>query len=118
MALFSIEDNKFITFSRSSSSNLSPFLVITTNEITNDILKQIDKTTKNIIFQIPSSNIKCRDITFDFKVDIFNWNIFISNIEYLEFRGVIVSNQLTVKHFENMRNIKGLYIGSTNYSLF
>ena len=94
-------------------------MVITTNEITDNILEQIDTTTtKNIIFQIPSSNIKGRDITFDFKVDIFIWNIFISDIEYLEFRGVIVKNQLTVKHFEYMRNIKGLYIGSTNYLLF
>jgi hypothetical protein len=121
MVLFSVENNnnKYNTFSRSLSSNLDPFLVITTNEITDNILEQIDTTTtKNIIFQIPSSNIKGRDITFDFKVDIFIWNIFISDIEYLEFRGVIVKNQLTVKHFENMRNIKGLYIGSTNYLLF
>jgi hypothetical protein len=121
MVLFSIgvENNKYSTFLMSSSSNLDPFLVITTNEITDDIIKQIDKTTKNIIFQIPSkSNIKGRDITFDFQVDIFIWNRFISDIEYLEFRGVIVNNQLTLKHFENMRNIKGLYIGSTNYSLF
>ena len=36
----------------------------------------------------------------------------------MEFRGKLVNNQLTAKHFEAMKNVKGLYIGATNYALF
>lgn len=57
-------------------------------------------------------------MTFDFKADIWTWNTFVCNVEHLEFRGILVKNQLNVQHFECMLSIKSLYIGSTNYVLF
>jgi len=120
MVLFGIEHQKH-TFSKKLSDNTDPYLVIITNEITNEIIQSIDRLNKNIIFQIPYNNYngstKC-DITFDFKVDIWVWTAFVRNIEYLEFRGKLVKNQLNVQHFECMKCIRGLYIGSTDYPLF
>ena len=117
MVLFGVENQKH-TFSKKLADNADPYLVIITNEITNEIIKSIDKLNKNIIFQIPYNDLKKRDITFDFKVDIWVWATFIKNIEYLEFRGMLVKNQLNVQHFECMSGIRGLYIGSTDYPLF
>jgi hypothetical protein len=115
MVLFSTEKQK-----RLKNGNGEPFLIITTNEITNEILNLIDTdNSKHIAFQVPlHPYVTKRDLTFDFKVDIWEWNRFVKKIEYLEFRGQIVNNQLTAKHFEAMENIRGLYIGSTNYALF
>ena len=56
--------------------------------------------------------------TFDFKVDISVWQSFVRNIEYLEFNGKLVRNQLNVSHFECMTSMRELYIGSTDYPLF
>jgi hypothetical protein len=117
MVLFGVENQKH-TFSKKLADNTDPYLVIITNEITNEIIKSIDRLNKNIIFQIPYNDLKKRDITFDFKVDIWVWTTFIKNIEYLEFRGMLVKNQLNVQHFECMSSIRGLYIGSTDYPLF
>jgi hypothetical protein len=117
MVLFGVENQKH-TFSKKLADNTDPYLVIITNEITNEIINSIDRVNKNIIFQIPYNDLKKRDITFDFKVDIWVWNTFIKNIEYLEFRGMLVKNQLNVQHFECMSGVRGLYIGSTDYPLF
>jgi hypothetical protein len=120
MVLFGVENQKY-TLSKKYYNNTDPYLVITTNEITNEIIKSIDRLNKNIIFKIPYNSYNDstnHDITFDFKVDICVWTTFIKNIEYLEFRGKLVKNQLNVQHFECMSNIKGLYIGSTDYPLF
>jgi len=117
MVLFGVENKKH-TFSKKLSNNTDAYLVIITNEITNEIIQSIDRLNKNIIFQIPYNDFKNRDITFDFKVDIWVWNTFVRNIEYLEFRGKLVKNQFNVQHFECMSAIRGLYIGSTDYPLF
>jgi hypothetical protein len=120
MVLFGVENQKY-TLSKKYYNNTDPYLVITTNEITNEIIKSIDRLNKNIIFKIPYNSYNdstSREITFDFNVDICVWTTFIKNIEYLEFRGKLVKNQLNVQHFECMSNIKGLYIGSTDYPLF
>jgi len=119
MVLFGIQNQK-CTSSKRDSDNKDPYLVITTNEINNDIIKSIDTlTTKNIIFQVPLGvDVISRDITFDFTVDLWLWNIFIRDIEYLEFAGKLVKNQLNSKHFEEMTSLKGLSIGSTTYPLF
>jgi len=117
MVLFGVENQKH-TFSKKLADNTDPYLVIITNEITNEIINSIDRLNKNIIFQIPYNDLKKRDITFDFKVDIWVWNTFIKNIEYLEFRGRLIKNQLNVQHFECMSGVRGLYIGSTDYPLF
>ena len=120
MVLFGVENQKH-TFSKKLSNNTDPYLVIITNEITNEIIQSIDRLNKNIIFQIPYNSYTGstnRDITFDFKVDICVWNVFVRNIEYLEFRGKLVKNQLNVQHFECMTCVRGLYIGSTDYPLF
>jgi hypothetical protein len=120
MVLFGVENQKH-TFSKKLSNNTDAYLVIITNEITNEIIQSIDRLNKNIIFQIPYNSYTGsakRDITFDFKVDIWVWNTFIKNIEYLEFRGKLVKNQLNVQHFECMTCVRGLYIGSTDYPLF
>jgi hypothetical protein len=121
MVLFGVENQKH-TFSKKLSNNTDAYLVIITNEITNEIIQSIDRLNKNIIFQIPYTNTFLdnakRDITFDFKVDICVWNTFMRNIEYLEFRGKLVKNQLNVQHFECMTCVRGLYIGSTDYPLF
>ena len=51
--MFGIEYNKN-GYAIHSNNNREPYLVITTNEITNEIVEMIDtKTTKNIAFQIP-----------------------------------------------------------------
>lgn len=123
MVLFGTDHRKMFYSTKSAeldSNNIYNFLVITTTEITNEILKMVDTTTtKNIIFKAPSFwETGELDFTFDFKVDIWVWNIFVRNIEYLEFRGKLINNQLTAKHFEGMKNVKGLYIGATNYALF
>ena len=121
MVLFGILHKKH-PFSQKANNNNISYLVVTTNEINNEIIKSIDTFyVKNIIFQIPlntmDSNVK-RDITFDFKVDISVWQLFVRNIEYLEFNGKLVRNQLNVSHFECMSSMKELYIGSTDYPLF
>jgi len=113
MVLFGIE-NRIQTW---SSNNTESYLVITTNEITNEILNLVDtRTTRNIIFQIPLNNV--RDITFDLKAHISTWNRFICNINHLEFRGKLVNNQWNVQHFECMTSMRSLHIGSTDYALF
>ena len=120
MVLFGIENQRH-TFSKKLSDNADPYLVIITNEITNEILKMVDRLNRNIIFQIPYNNYSGstkRDLTFDFKVDVWVWESFIKNIEYLEFRGKLVKNQLNAQHFECMKGIRGLYIGSPDYPLF
>ncbi len=102
-----------------SDKNTEPYLVITTNKITNEVVKVVDtQTTKNIIFQAPIDYIGKRDITFDFKVDIGVWRTFVKGITHLEFRGKLVKKQLNVQHFECMTSLKALYIGSTDYPLF
>lgn len=121
MVVFSIEYQD-LAYSKNGSNNKEPYLIILTNEITNEILKMIDtQRTKNIAFQIPYNNHNGstkRDITFDFKVDIWVWRNFVREINRLEFRGKLVKKQLTVQHFECMERIRGLYIGSTDYPLF
>ena len=119
MVLFGTDYMDNNIFPKKSSKNTEHNLVVTTNEITNDILQMINTdTTKSIVFDVPIKYGPKRDITFDFKVDLWEWNSFVRKIEYLEFRGQIVNNQLTAKHFEEMKYIRGLYIGSTNYALF
>jgi len=119
MVLFGVENirQKF-----SKESNTKSCLVITTNEITNEILKLVDtRTTKNIVFEVPFHNVlshKTTDITFDFTADIWTWNRFVSNIKHLELRGKLVKNQWNVQHFECMSSMRSLYIGSTDYALF
>lgn len=120
MVLFGVEHLR-PPFDKAATDNLiQPCLVIITNEITNEILKSIDTTTKNIVFTVPFNHVsnKIRDITFDFTADIWTWESFVLNIEHLEFRGKLVKHQLTVKHFESMLSIRSLYIGSTDYALF
>ena len=122
MVVFGIEQQDF-AYSKMGSNNKEPYLIILTNEITNEILEMIDtKTTKNIAFQIPYANTFLdntkRDINFDFKVDIWAWRNFVRDINYLEFMGKLVKNQLNLQHFECMTRICGLYIGSTDYPLF
>lgn len=117
MVLFGVEQLR-PPFNEATNSLIQPCLVITTNEITNEILKSIDTTTtKNIVFTVPYSH-KIRDITFDFTADIWTWESFARNIEHLEFRGKLVKRQWTAKHFESMLSIRSLYIGSTDYALF
>lgn len=122
MVLFGVERLR-PPFDKATTNNLiQPCLVITTNEITNELLRSIDtNTTKNIVFTVPFCfpySHKIRDITFDFIADIWTWESFARNIEHLEFRGKLVKRQLTVKHFESMLSIRSLYIGSTDYPLF
>lgn len=122
MVLFGILHKKHPFSQKANNNNNISYLVVTTNEINNEIIKSIDTFyVKNIIFQIPlntmDSNVK-RDITFDFKVDISVWQLFVRNIEYLEFNGKLVRNQLNVSHFECMTSMRELYIGSTDYPLF
>jgi len=118
MVMFGIEYNKN-GYATHSNNNREPYLVITTNEITNEIVEMIDtKTTKNIAFQIPINCIGKRDITFDFKVDIWVWRTFVREITHLEFRGKLVKNQLNAEHVECMTSVRCLYIGSTDYPLF
>ena len=109
MVLFGIE-NRIQTW----SSNTDTYLVITTNEITNEILNSVDTRTRNIIFQIPLNNV----CTFDLKAHVSTWNRFVSNIKQLEFRGKLVNNQWNIQHFECMTSMRSLYIGSTDYALF
>ena len=109
MVLFGIE-NRIQTCSTTET-----YLVITTNEITNEILNSVDTRTRNIIFQIPLNNAS---IIFDLKAHISTWNRFVSNIKHLEFRGKLVNNQWNVQHFECMTSMSSLYIGSTDYALF
>lgn len=92
-----------------------PHLVIYTNEITEQILESVN-TDKfpNIIFEIPSSGYRY----FDMKADLYTWRIFARNIESLCFRGTLVEKQFTVKHFEDMNQLKYLTIGATSYPLF
>lgn len=108
MVLFSTEKQK-MTYSKRSNDNADPFLIITTNEITNEILNLIDTdTSKHIAFQVPlHPYVTKRDLTFDFKVDIWEWNSFVKKIEYLEFRGQIINNQLTAKHLKRWRTLEG-----------
>jgi hypothetical protein len=121
MVLFGVEQLR-PPFNKATNNLIQPCLVITTNEITNEILKSIDTTTtKNIVFTAPFTvpySHKIRDITFDFTADIWTWESFARNIEHLEFRGKLVKHQLTVKHVESMLSIRSLYIGSTDYALF
>ena len=115
MVLFGVEQRR--TFYRNVRTECL-CLVITTNEITNEILGSIDTdSTKKVCFRIPLGS-GLRDRTFDFKADIWAWNRFVRNIEHLEFAGPLVKNQLNVEHFEEMLSIKYLHIGSTNYALF
>ena len=121
MVLFGVEQLR-PPFDKAANNLIQPCLVITTNEITNEILKSIDTiTTKNIVFTAPCTvpySQKIRDITFDFTADIWTWESFARNIEHLEFRGKLVKRQLTAKHFESLLSIRSLYIGSTDYALF
>jgi hypothetical protein len=122
MVLFGVERLRPPFDKATTNTVIQPCLVIITNEITNELLKSIDtKTTKNIIFTVPSTDISNHtmcDITFDFTADIFVWASFALNVEHLEFRGKLVKKQLTVRHFESMLSIRSLYIGSTDYALF
>lgn len=124
MVLFGVErlDQSFLNI----STNANPCLVVITNEITNEILQSIDVFfTKNIIFQIPceligddSTHNNASNMAFDIKADMDVWEIFMYTIKHLEFRGMLVKNQLSVKHFECMKSLESLYIGSIDYVLF
>lgn len=118
MVLFSVDDGSYVY--SISGTNPEPYLIITTNIINEELFKMIDtETTKNIIFQVPLGGFSPnRNINFDFQVDLQKWKDFACNIQYLEFRGVLVNKQFTAKHLESMSSLKGLYIGSTNYYLF
>jgi len=91
-------------------------LIIYTNEITKEILEYIDtEKTPNIIFEIPQfSNYR----VFDLQVSLFQWQCFARKIESLSFRGILVENQFTAKHFENMKRLIHLTIGASSYPLF
>jgi hypothetical protein len=121
MVLFGVE-NINQNYSKGSSNNTKTCLVIITNEITNEILKSVyTLTTRNIIFKVPFQDMLShtrRDLTFDFKADIWEWNRFVCSIEHLEFNGKLVKNQLNAQHFECMLSMRSLHIGSTDYALF
>jgi hypothetical protein len=119
MVLFGIDDGSYV-YSISGGKNIEPYLIITTNNINDELIQMIDTmTTKNIIFQVPLGDFSPnRNINFNFQVDLQKWIDFARNIYYLEFRGILVKNQFTAKHLEYMTSLKGLYIGSTNYHLF
>ena len=119
MALFSVDNGSHV-HSSVGHRNDQPYLIITTNIINDKLLQSVDiLVTKNIIFQVPLGIFgPARNNNFDFQVDLHNWSKFSSKIHYLEFRGVLVSNQFTAKHLECMVSLKGLYFGSTDYKLF
>jgi hypothetical protein len=119
MVLFTVETQDSI-LSKSGPGTKDPYLVVCTNKIDDDLLNMIDiRTTKNIVFQIPTGQPhNMRDITFDFQVSDFAWSIFARDIQRIEFRGVFTNNQFTAKHLQCMRSIQGLYIGATEYPLF
>ena len=114
MVLFGIDYH-----THSKDNNREPYLVVTTNKITDDIILSIDINIKRVIFQIPIElDYNKRDITFDFLVDYYVWKQFAEKIEYLDFAGKLVKNQFTAKHLACMSALRGLYIGSTDYPLF
>lgn len=117
MVVFSYEICRTNSFG--SPNNPIQYLVVTTNEITNDIIKMIDiSTVKNVVFSIPPNiTDKNRSTLLEFTVDPFTWSMFVRELYYLEFRGVLVNNQLTSNNIACMTSLKGLYIGATNYPL-
>lgn len=119
MVTFGIENSSFI-FKTHLEPRLSyPFLIITTNEITNEILKQVDTVNvRNVAFQVPLDINSRKDKTFDFNVDLWEWERFSKNMITLELRGTLVKKQFSAMHLECMNCLNYLYIGSTNYELF
>ena len=142
MVLYGVDDGSHV-YSKSDSTPLDPYLVITTNVINDEILESVDimaSRTMNIIFQVPlgqtdkdektdkdentdkdektHKDVSIRNINFDFQVDLHKWTIFARRIRFLEFRGMLVDHQFTANHLECMVSLEGLYIGSTNYKLF
>jgi len=117
MVVFSYEICR--TYSFGCPNNPIQYLVVTTNEITNDIIKMIDiSNVKNVAFSIPHNITgNNRSTILEFNVDTFTWSRFVRELHYLEFRGVLVNNQLTGNHIAGMSTLKGLYIGATKYPL-
>lgn len=89
-------------------------LVIITNEITDEILNDIDSTkVLHIIFQVPDQSKK-----FDFRVSLSVWEKFASYLISLEFHGTLVDKQFKTDHIKNMSKLQHLVIKKLLYPLF
>jgi len=102
----------------------NPYLVVITNNITDEVLDQIDNgmDKKCIIFSIHG--------TYDYQslsptrnhlkitASMDKWNIFAKNITHLKFEACIADCSFTTKHLRALKKLHLLDIGATNYPLF
>lgn len=114
MVKYYIEDFRFSQLWH--NKKLPPHLVVETNEITEEMLVNIDMDkTPYIIFRTPVSN---GNKILDLKIPVSRWTWLTSKIKYLWFHGVLVEKQFTCEHFEHMSSLIHLHIGGTTYPLF